>query len=81
MTKPKMLLFDYGQTLVAEAPFDGVRGTAAVMRHAVRNKYGKTPEEVQAYADKLNQEIGRFDPGKLLKEESGNAFRIMSLSF
>ncbi|MBR4732582.1 MAG: HAD-IIIA family hydrolase [Lachnospiraceae bacterium] len=64
MTKPKMLLFDYGQTLVAEAPFDGVKGTAAVMRHAVRNKYGKTPEEVQAYADKLNQEIGRFDPGK-----------------
>jgi hypothetical protein len=40
MTKPKMLLFDYGQTLVAEAPFDGVKGTAAVMRHAVRNKYG-----------------------------------------
>lgn len=33
MQKPKMILFDYGQTLVNEAKFDGVRGTEAVMKH------------------------------------------------
>ena len=27
MRKPKMILFDYGQTLVAEDGFDGVKGT------------------------------------------------------
>lgn len=62
MKKPKMILFDYGQTLVHEESFDGVRGTAAVMRYAVVNKYNKTPEEVQAQANAINRETGRFDP-------------------
>lgn len=61
MRKPKMILFDYGQTLVNEARFDGEKGTAAVMAYAVRNKYGKTPEEIQAQADRLNREMGRFE--------------------
>ncbi len=64
MQKPKMILFDYGQTLVNEQRFNGVKGTEAVMRYAVKNKYNKTPEEVQAYANALNAEIGRFDPEK-----------------
>ena len=64
MQKPKMILFDYGQTLVNEKPFDGVKGTAAVLQYAVKNKYNKTAEEVQAYANALNQEIGRFNPEK-----------------
>ena len=38
MKKPQMILFDYGQTLVNEASFDGVKGTAAVMKYAVANK-------------------------------------------
>ena len=57
-----MILFDYGQTLVNEASFDGVKGTAAVMKYAVANKYNKTPEQVQAEANAINAEIGRFDP-------------------
>ena len=64
MTKPEMIIFDYGQTLVDEHGFDGVKGTAAVMKYAVKNKYNKTPEEIQTYADALNKEIGRFDPDK-----------------
>lgn len=64
MKIPKMILFDYGQTLVAERRFDGVKGTAAVLRHAVRNKYGLSAEQVQAKADEINQELGRFDPEK-----------------
>ncbi len=64
MKKPEMILFDYGQTLVNEQQFDGVKGTEAVLRYAVRNKYNKSAEEVQAYADCLNRELGRFDPEK-----------------
>lgn len=62
MKKPKMILFDYGQTLANEARFDGVRGTSEVLKHAARNKYGLSAEQVQARADELNRELGRFDP-------------------
>ena len=64
MKKPKMILFDYGQTLVNEQLFDGVKGTEAVLKYATKNKYNKSAEEVQAYANKLNHELGRFDPEK-----------------
>ena len=64
MKKPKMILFDYGQTLVSERTFDGVQGTEAVLKYAVKNKYHKSAQEVQAYANCLNQELGRFDPEK-----------------
>lgn len=62
MRKPKMILFDYGQTLANEQKFDGVKGTEAVLRHATKNKYGRTAQEVQAAADRINDELGRFDP-------------------
>ena len=62
--KPKMILFDCGQTLVNEQKFDGVKGTAAVLKYAVKNKYHKTADEIQEYANHLNTEIGRFDPEK-----------------
>ena len=54
MNKPKMILFDYGQTLVAEEPFDGIKGTTAVLKHAIENKYNLTPEQVQTEANKIN---------------------------
>lgn len=61
MKKPKMIMFDYGQTLVDEGKFDGVKGTQAVLEHAKVNKYGATAEAVQAFADEVNFEIGRTD--------------------
>lgn len=61
MKKPKMILFDYGQTLANET-FDGLRGTKAVLQYAVVNKYHRTAEQVQAEADAINRELGRFDP-------------------
>ena len=64
MKKPKMILFDYGQTMVNEQLFNGVKGTEAVLRYATKNKYNRSAEEVQAHANKLNQELGRFDPEK-----------------
>ncbi|MBD5157692.1 MAG: hypothetical protein HDT13_08680 [Butyrivibrio sp.] len=42
MRKPKMLLFDYGQTLVDEEKFDGVRETEAVMKYCTVNKHNLT---------------------------------------
>ena len=62
MKKPKMILFDYGQTLIAEAPFNGIRGTAAVLAMASENRFGYSVEEVQAEAEAINREIRRFDP-------------------
>lgn len=63
MKTPKMALFDYGQTLIAEK-FDGLRGTEAVLRYATRNKYHLSAEQIQAKADEINREFGRFDPEK-----------------
>ena len=59
-----MILFDYGQTLVNEEKFDGVKGTTEVLRYASVNKYNRTAEEIQAVADTINHELGRFDPSK-----------------
>lgn len=63
LKKPKMIWFDYGQTLVNEK-FEGVKGTEAVLNYAVENKYSLSAAQVQAEADKINQELGRFDPAK-----------------
>ena len=62
MKKPKMIIFDYGQTLIAEEKFDGIKGTAAVMEHSIENRHGLTPEQVQNEANLINQELKRFDP-------------------
>lgn len=62
MKMPQMILFDYGQTLVAEQKFDGVKGTEAVLQYAVKNRYHLSAEQVQAKAAEINGELGRFDP-------------------
>lgn len=74
MIKPKMILFDYGQTLVNEAKFDGVKGTEAVLQYATNNKYNRTAAQIQAVADEMNGELGRFDPARrhLLQVEIPN---------
>ena len=62
--KPKMILFDYGQTLIDEGKFDGIKGTEAVLQYATKNKYNLSAERVQEEADRINQELGRFDPAR-----------------
>ena len=64
MRRPKMILFDYGQTLADEGQFNGIKGTEAVLRHAARNRHGFTAAQVQAAADEINAELGRFDPAR-----------------
>lgn len=60
MNKPKMVIFDYGQTLVNEITFDPLEGTKAVLREATNNPNNVSAEEVQALANQLNEEIGRY---------------------
>jgi putative hydrolase of the HAD superfamily len=60
--KPKMILFDYGQTLLNEQSFDGVRGTQAVLDYCVENPDNITAKQIQGLANELNQEMGRFIP-------------------
>lgn len=64
MKRPKMILFDYGQTLVNEERFNGVRGTEAVLQYCTGNKYHLTAEQIQQEANAINNELGRFDPAK-----------------
>lgn len=65
MKLPKMILFDYGQTLVNEQKFDGIKGTEAILEYAAVNKYHLTAEQVQQEAVLLNQELGKFDPMRM----------------
>lgn len=60
MNIPKMIMFDYGQTLINEKVFDPLEGTRAVLNEAVRNPMGVSAEEVQALAIQLNKDIGIF---------------------
>lgn len=57
--KPQMILFDYGQTLICEASFNGLKGIEALMEYAVENKDNKTPSEIIGFIDEINNEVGR----------------------
>lgn len=59
MNKPKMIMFDYGQTLVDIKFFDPLNGTRAVLKQASYNPENVSAEEVQALADELGEDMGR----------------------
>lgn len=58
MKLPKMILFDYGNTLSYEPDFDGVRGNAALLRRAVKNKNNLTAAELKVFADTFFSQAG-----------------------
>lgn len=60
MRKPKMIIFDYGQTLVNESVFDPLKGTEAVLSKACNNPNNVSKETIQSLANELNKEIGRY---------------------
>ncbi len=60
MKKPKMILFDYGQTLVNEKHFNALKGTMAVLKEAAVNPNNISAEEVQALAYDLAKDIRRY---------------------
>ncbi len=60
-TMPKMILFDYGRTLLHEPEFDPLRGDRAVSQYIIKNPNKVTPEEIGLYTRRifLNAEASR----------------------
>lgn len=80
LKKPAFIMFDYGQTLVREFGYDGAAGFDRILRFASANPLGVTGADLQAEEDKLNAELGRFNPATRhnrlteIPEESVNRF-------
>ena len=53
ITKPIMILFDYGDTLIQESQPDFLRGWQAVFQYVDKNPYGATPEQAERVAAQL----------------------------
>ncbi len=60
MSLPKMILFDYGQTLMMEQKFDALAGDEALLRHA-DNPAGVTAAEIQSLANAMIRELRGLD--------------------
>lgn len=50
---PKMILFDYGNTLLYEPEFDLMRGAREVFKHVVKNPDNITVEQMQEFDNQL----------------------------
>ena len=78
--KPEFIMFDYGQTLIKEGAYDGAAGFDSILRFASANPRGVTGAMLQAEEEKLNDELGRFNPATRHKrltetsEESVNRY-------
>lgn len=57
MTKPKMIIFDYGHTLLREPGFDHARGQQEMSKYFKVNKSNLTPQEISAFTDRLFKEM------------------------
>lgn len=58
LTYPKMIIFDYGQTLLYEPDFDTLRAEKELFKYIKTNKYGITAEEVNDFTQKVFAEVG-----------------------
>jgi putative hydrolase of the HAD superfamily len=58
MRKPKMIIFDYGHTLLHEPDFDFLRGEEALFKYVKSNKNGLTPKQVFNFSQELFAQIG-----------------------
>ena len=57
LQKPRMVLFDYGDTLVKEAPFNGERGAKALLTHVKSNPRFVTAAEMNAFAQETFKKL------------------------
>ena len=64
MDYPKMILFDYGQTLIEEQKFNRLEGLNVLLGKATKNPNNISAEEVFDFYTELNIEIGREGDGK-----------------
>lgn len=56
--KPKMILFDYGHTLLCEPDFNFLRGEEALFKYVKCNKNNLTPKQVTDFSQELFEKIG-----------------------
>ena len=62
LKKPKMIIFDYGHTLVYEEKWDGVKAYKALFEHIVSNKNNFTAGQIDGFANDLFTEGRRLSP-------------------
>lgn len=60
MPVPEMIIFDYGQTLINEKLFDGVKGTKAVLEQCAAQPVRVSARTIQQLADEISSEIGHY---------------------
>lgn len=65
MRKPEMIMFDYGHTLYDEAPYNGLKGSQAVLDIAVSNPENITAQTLVDKAEEMNANIGRYEATKV----------------
>lgn len=51
MDYPKMIIFDYGHTLLYEPDWDSVRGNAELLKYATKNPNNYTLEDIRKVAE------------------------------
>ena len=90
MQNPKMIIFDYGHTLLYEPGWDPVRGNAELLKYAVKNPYSYTLEDVRKAAElifgehienirKIGYDIGGQIGNRVLYEYLGIEFSLTPL--
>ena len=56
---PKMIIFDYGGTILYEPGFSFLNGERAVFEHVVKNPMNVTPEEICDFNERIFSESGK----------------------
>lgn len=60
MNFPEMILFDYGHTLISESPFNGIRGSKAILKYASSNTHGLSAEQISQFSTQLFHDLGVY---------------------
>lgn len=60
MNLPEMILFDYGHTLLYEPDFNGIRGSEAILTHALSNTRGLSAKEISDFSAKLFRDLSIY---------------------
>lgn len=58
LKKPKMILFDFGETLITDI-YTPIRGNQALLKRASKNPNNTSAEEIQNLAEQISRELNR----------------------
>jgi len=59
MVKPKMVLFDYGQTLITQEPYNTMKGFEALHKYIVDNPFHITAKDMNELSYKIYKECNK----------------------